>query len=254
MTLGFALVLVLTGHVIADFYLQTNRVARGKGESGTLLALHCGYYALCMALFVSLTLPLDSIVPVWLALSLSHALIDFGKARLEKRAGSSLVVFVIDQTLHILLCAAVVAAFCGGSPAIGVVGVLAGVMSPPSAATALATGLVLLIIWRPGAIFVRLLLESVRIEGADAMHDGESTVEELRAGRWIGMLERTIISVLALCGQFGAIAFVLTAKSIARFKMLDDKEFAECYLVGTLASTALAILVSLTILEVVAWS
>lgn len=86
------------------------------------------------------------------------------------------------------------------------------------------------------------------------MHDGESTVEELRAGRWIGMLERTIISVLALCGQFGAIAFVLTAKSIARFKMLDDKEFAECYLVGTLASTALAILVSLTILEVVAWS
>ena len=34
MTLGFALVLVLTGHVIADFYLQTNRVARGKGESG----------------------------------------------------------------------------------------------------------------------------------------------------------------------------------------------------------------------------
>lgn len=254
MTLGFALVLVLTGHVIADCYLQTNRVARGKGESGTLLASHCGYYALCMALFVSLTLPLDSIVPVWLALSLSHALIDFGKARLEKRAGSSLVVFVIDQTLHILLCAAVVAAFCGGSPAIGVVGVLAGVMSPPSAATALATGLVLLIIWRPGAIFVRLLLESVRIEGADAMHDGESTVEELRAGRWIGMLERTIISVLALCGQFGAIAFVLTAKSIARFKMLDDKEFAECYLVGTLASTALAILVSLTILEVVAWS
>ena len=112
MTLGFALVLVLTGHVIADFYLQTNRVARGKGESGTLLASHCGYYALCMALFVSLTLPLDSIVPVWLALSLSHALIDFGKARLEKRAGSSLVVFVIDQTLHILLCAAVVAAFC----------------------------------------------------------------------------------------------------------------------------------------------
>ena len=119
MTLGFALVLVLTGHVIADFYLQTNRVARGKGESGTLLALHCGYYALCMALFVSLTLPLDSIVPVWLALSLSHALIDFGKARLEKRAGSSLVVFVIDQTLHILLCAAVVAAFCGGSASSG---------------------------------------------------------------------------------------------------------------------------------------
>lgn len=253
MTFGFALVLVLTGHIIADFYLQTNRVARGKGESGALLAFHCGCYALCMALFVSVTLPLDAIVPAWFALSLSHALIDFGKARVEKRVGSSLIVFGVDQALHILLCATVVAMFYGDSPTIGIVGFLTSVMSPASAATALAAGLVLLVVWRPGAIFVRFLLESVRIEGADTIRNGESAVEEQRAGRWIGMLERTIISVLALCGQFGAIAFVLTAKSIARFKMLDDKEFAECYLVGTLASTAMAILVSLAIKELVVW-
>lgn len=254
MTLGFALVLVLTGHVIADFYLQTNRVARGKGESGVLLAFHCGCYALCMAFFVSVALPLDGIVLAWLILSISHALIDFGKARLEKRIGSSLAVFGVDQALHMLLCAVVVAAFCDGSPMIGIVEVLAGVMGPTSAAMALATGLVLLIVWRPAAILVRLLLGAVRLEGADATHDGESAIAELRAGRWIGMLERTIISVLALCGQFGAIAFVLTAKSIARFKMLDDKEFAECYLVGTLASTAAAILVSLAVQEVAVWS
>lgn len=213
MTLGFALALVLAGHVIADFYLQTNRVVRGKGEIGALLALHCGCYALCMALFVFLALPFDRIVLAWLALSLSHALIDFGKVRFEKRAGSPLVVFVIDQALHVLMCTAVVAMFCGDSPAIGAVGALAGVTSAPSAATALASVLALLIVWRPGAVFVRLLLESARVEGVDALHDGESAVEELRAGRWIGMLERTIISVLALCGQFGAIAFVLTPRA-----------------------------------------
>ncbi|WP_417333672.1 hypothetical protein [Gordonibacter urolithinfaciens] len=66
--------------------------------------------------------------------------------------------------------------------------------------------------------------------------------------------ERTVISALAPCEQYGASAFVPAAKGIARFKMLDDKEFAECYLVGTFASAALAILVSSAIREVLVWS
>ena len=53
--------------------------------------------------------------------------------------------------------------------------------------------------------------------------------------------ERTVISALAPCEQYGASAFVPAAKGIARFKMLDAKEFAECYFVGTFASAALAI-------------
>ena len=43
------------------------------------------------------------------------------------------------------------------------------------------------------------------------------------------MLEREIILILGLMGQFGAIGFVLTAKSLARFRQLEDKEFAEKY-------------------------
>lgn len=50
--------------------------------------------------------------------------------------------------------------------------------------------------------------------------------------------ERTVISALAPCEQYGASAFVPAAKGIARFKMLDAKEFAECYFVGTFASAA----------------
>ena len=61
--------------------------------------------------------------------------------------------------------------------------------------------------------------------------------------------ERTVISALAPCEQYGASAFVPAAKGIARFKMLDAKEFAECYFVGTFASAALAILVSSSIRE-----
>ena len=48
--------------------------------------------------------------------------------------------------------------------------------------------------------------------------------------------------------QFGLIGFVLTAKSIARFKQMEDKNFAEKYLIGTLTSF-LIVLITILILK-----
>ena len=62
------------------------------------------------------------------------------------------------------------------------------------------------------------------------------------AGTYIGMLERIIILLLGILGLYGSIALVLTAKSLARFKQLEDKSFSEKYLVGTLMSLIIAIL------------
>jgi len=62
------------------------------------------------------------------------------------------------------------------------------------------------------------------------------------AGRWIGVLERVIVAVLVLLNASSAIGFVLTAKSIARFKQLEEsKDFAELYLIGTLLSVGIAL-------------
>ena len=51
---------------------------------------------------------------------------------------------------------------------------------------------------------------------------------------------REIILLLGLMGQYGAVGFVLTAKSLARYKQLEKKAFAEKYLVGTLLSAFIA--------------
>lgn len=64
----------------------------------------------------------------------------------------------------------------------------------------------------------------------------------MRIGSWIGILEREIILVLGLLGQYGAIGFVLTAKSLARHNQLNNQAFAEKYLVGTLLSAFVALL------------
>ena len=46
---------------------------------------------------------------------------------------------------------------------------------------------------------------------------------------------------LSLLAQYSAIAFVFTAKSIARFKEIENNQgFAEVYLLGTLASVVFA--------------
>ena len=62
-----------------------------------------------------------------------------------------------------------------------------------------------------------------------------------RVGSTIGVLERILIIVFVLTGTDVAIGFVVAAKTLARFKLLDDRAFAEYYLLGTLASVAVAI-------------
>ena len=51
--------------------------------------------------------------------------------------------------------------------------------------------------------------------------------------------------MFVLTGTDAAIGFVVAAKTLARFRQLDDREFAEYYLLGTLASVAVAIVTAL---------
>lgn len=62
-----------------------------------------------------------------------------------------------------------------------------------------------------------------------------------RIGATIGALERLLVVAFILTGAEAAIGFVIAAKTIARFKQLDDRGFAEYYLLGTLASIGVAI-------------
>lgn len=62
-----------------------------------------------------------------------------------------------------------------------------------------------------------------------------------RIGATIGAFERLLIVAFILVNATAAVGFVIAAKTIARFKQLDDRGFAEYYLLGTLASVSVAI-------------
>jgi len=88
---------------------------------------------------------------------------------------------------------------------------------------------------RPASVFVKLVLSHLRGSGAEET-DG--------AGQIIGIIERLIIFTLGLSGQYAAIGFMIAAKSVARFEKFKEKDFAEIYIVGTLASIGAAVLLS----------
>ncbi len=94
-----------------------------------------------------------------------------------------------------------------------------------------------------GAALVRLVLGLVPVAERPPAGGIAVPTAELARGRLIGVLERAVVLTLVLLGQFGALGLVLAAKSVARFKSLDDRDFAEYFLIGTLASVLVSLLV-----------
>lgn len=244
------LLLIILAHVIADFLLQGSRTAAEKSRGlprGYLLHFACHIITLAL-----LTHPYFSpvLAALWVALPAAHLLIDWLKNRLFSPGHpADALIFLLDQALHLLLI--FWAWQWADAPLCGPAASFYRSLLTPAASSLLRNiipGGLASLLWAAvvygfvvfgGAVLLRKVLdiEALRITGAPG-DPGDSR----RAGRYIGMLERAVILSLALAGAFTSIAFVLTAKSIARYKELEKRDFAEYYLVGTLLSTLLAIL------------
>lgn len=56
------------------------------------------------------------------------------------------------------------------------------------------------------------------------------------AGRWIGIFERLIFALGIIVHSWEILAAVIALKTVARFKDMDERNFAEYFLVGSLFS------------------
>lgn len=64
------------------------------------------------------------------------------------------------------------------------------------------------------------------------------------AGKWIGIIERMIVFIFVLVGQYAAISLLIAAKGIIRFNEKDRPEEKTEYLViGTLMSISIALII-----------
>lgn len=99
-------------------------------------------------------------------------------------------------------------------------------------------------------VVAAISIQVVMTNWTSELKDGE-TNSLTQAGRYIGILERLFVFVFVVAGYWGAIGFLLAAKSIFRFgdlRRAKDRKLTEYILIGTLLSFGIAMAAGLGVL------
>lgn len=225
-------------HIICDFYLQPNRWVDAK-KAHTYRSPELYLHSLLHggALFVpAIVLGIDwrSAACLVAIVAISHFVIDLWKVTTPN--GDKFSYFVIDQTLHVSVLAAI-AFHIAGSLTID------AVLQHEKFSGGVIVAFGYLLILKPTSIVIGSVLKKYPILGTD----GDNSVNGLVAGgELIGYLERVLILTFTLVGSYAAVGFVLAAKSIFRFGELNksnDRSMTEYVLIGSLLSVVITTLV-----------
>jgi hypothetical protein len=231
--MGF--VALLIAHFLGDFILQSAKMAQKKTECLRYFILHCVVYAGIILLALLSFAPLKTTIWIYLIIICAHAIIDLIRIKILKKMiatvdvykKADLILFIADQIIHIVIILA--AAYWIPE---------SRMIENTMIYNTLVFVLLYIICLSPTAILIRKIFVFFSLQNDTTSGNPEELISN---GYLIGVLERIILLTLGLNGQMGAIGFVLAAKSLARFKQLEDKSFAEKYLVGTLLSTTVSL-------------
>lgn len=216
--------IVLICHFLGDFQFQSQTLACQKKKKFSALCLHMSWVALPMCFF-GLFLHqafLSFFFKVWLA----HFAIDFVKYFLTKNKfvtpSWDKYLFLIDQFLHL---SAIYFLYSQNTH-------LSLISHASQAYPIFPILLFFVLITKPVNIVFKLFFSKYQ---PDEVAEVQTT--KAGAGALIGQLERLVMAIFLIWGQYAAIGLVFTAKSIARFDRISkDQSFAEYYLIGSLFS------------------
>ncbi|WP_423821750.1 DUF3307 domain-containing protein [Salinisphaera sp. SPP-AMP-43] len=239
---------LLWAHVLADFVGQTRAMIEAKRRA-RVFVLH---WAIVAATALLALAPASG--AGWAALALvvlSHGLIDAGKVFgvstvwMRQAPFRPLQVFLGDQIAHLVFILIAAAAW----PAAFSSGLWPKCLAPSGIDALLVVYVLAAGFWiatRVGELVMALFMGGFHDLWQRAAGAEDPPPADLpRAGAWIGWLERTLVFVFVLLGQFNAIGFVIAAKSILRFQYAQRPQGSEIVIIGTLASFGWAIGVAL---------
>ena len=228
---------LILAHLIGDFFLQPTSWVKEKEKTklkSPKLYLHILIH---IALLFIILWDLSQ-WPIILIIGLSHFIIDALKLTFQNKKTKRLF-FFLDQLLHILAIIIVYWIFMGENIVLDTIINEANLL--------LVTCIIFLTI--PVSIIMKIIFLKWDIskftEGNESLKD---------AGKYIGILERVLVFVFVILNQWGAIGFLITAKSVFRFGDLresKERKLTEYILIGTLISFGIAILVGLLFLYVI---
>lgn len=219
---------MMLGHVLGDFYFQTNRMASEKEK---YLVIHITVYtAIILVIYWLLTWSNDVIVLGIIVLS-THFLIDMANHCISrKHPNMVLLIFVLDQILHMVILISFIV--INGDAV-----VIKGQVNQGLLLTTIFLYLIM-----PSSILIDKVLSTVN-------KDQLSIMFVLDEGTVIGILERMLILVMGISGSISGIGFLIAAKTMVRYGQFDDNEkssnFRSKYLIGTLSSVLLGFILYL---------
>lgn len=264
MDIKMILALLVLSHVMADFVFQGDIIAAGKKNGFKGMAKHAGHHLLVSGI---LLLPyLNShLLGVIIVLALLHGAIDKRKIAYDEQNRArekGFESFMADQALHLL--------FIGLScPLIKDIQLnpfalsFGGFLSShyPVFFNATKQNALNLIIMLTGYIFnfkgATILVQKVldKYLHLKMSESNEDTMNQdqgkKNAGEAIGNLERLLILTLVLQQNYAPIGLVMAGKALARYKRLEEKNFAEYFLVGTFTSISIALLTGILVEAVI---
>ncbi len=225
------LIKLLIAHFLGDFVLQTNSFTKKK-EKHQLKSPHLYIHALIHGTLALLFLYDFEYWWAALLIATTHLIIDAGKLKFTNKKNARWL-FLVDQVLHILVIYIVYVV-------ITQVHILDAFEIPDKIWLFLLCAIFLT---SPVAIMLKVFFTRWKLDEKDTGIDSLKN-----AGKWIGMIERLLVFIFIISGNFGAVGFLLTAKSVFRFGDLSkakNMKLTEYVLIGTLLSFGIAILAGL---------
>ncbi|GMQ56196.1 DUF3307 domain-containing protein [Vallitalea sediminicola] len=256
-------ILMLISHTISDFVIQTNDVVKLKSQMKLKGYLYHGVGFLVTSMLMIICVKLNNIpklIGLILAITMIHLCIDCLKEFIqnyiknknndELNAKVEIVLFLSDQLFHIITILLITNNVTLHFNILNEILLKAINNHSPFTQSDFKIIFIIAYIAFSGVYLIPLIFNLIYVKVNNysdilntklkvGLAKGEDKfIDEVKTGKWIGILERILITVFIYNNQLSAIGFIIAVKSLARFKMLDNKIFSEYYLLGTLFSVA----------------
>jgi hypothetical protein len=228
---------MLLAHIVVDYVLQWDGLARWKSERLSGVIVHGG---IVLSVTWLLSLPYTrGWWPYALLIGLTHTFIDALRARAGRVSSrTALGLFLLDQALHLTIILAVLS--LSGYLALGQIVEAAARWARDVRLVTFLIGYTF--ITMPAWIIVRFLVQGLL---------GSTEAEALLStDKYVGILERGLITTLVILGQFPLIPLVAAPRLVFDGPRVRENGMANSYVAELLASAGVAIAVGLALRQV----
>lgn len=238
------MIILLVSHILGDYYLQNDYIAIHKCRSFKMMMIHLAYVFLVNLFLLAIFYSVSGIIPAIL-ITFIHLIIDVVSSgilgfRLSK---NKLVNHIFDQLLHLLSIIIVFLVFLNQIVySIWIINFLS-----INAMTSFTIEVIILIT----CILYLLKPTKLLIDDLLDVSVGESkSPEDNKKSYYLGYVERIFAFITVLTSTYLAISVLIGFKTWAQSERLksEDSDFPKRYLIGTIASMLIAVVLALLVL------